>query len=236
MFSTPSLCYRSVCLVLVILFSTLLVQAQNTPIADPPPARFQSEIERFRDWDAKNSFPDSAVLFVGSSSIRMWKTHLAFPRYPVINRGFGGAHISDVLFYYQDVIGKYRPRLIVLYAGDNDIAAGKAVEQVWKDFLKLEGRVRRDLPQTAVIFISIKPSLSRLTAWEKMNRVNERVRDFCDNHLRRFYLDVATPMLNAAGQPAGELFIEDGLHLNRNGYALWQSLLEALLREVSEKP
>ncbi|HKK45627.1 MAG TPA: hypothetical protein VJ964_08900, partial [Balneolaceae bacterium] len=106
----------------VFLFVIQGISKAQAPVKDPDPQRFQQEIDNFKLWDAKNSYPNQAILFVGSSSIRFWKSHDAFPNYPVINRGFGGAHISDVQHYYRQVIGKYHPSIIVFYCGDNDIA------------------------------------------------------------------------------------------------------------------
>jgi lysophospholipase L1-like esterase len=220
-------------LILLISIVTLFGQ-QYDVLPDPDPKRFQSEIDHFIQWDAKNSTPSDAILFAGSSSIRMWQTRLAFPEYSVINRGFGGAHISDVVYFYEQVIKKYQAGFIVFYAGDNDIAAGKPVEQVFEDYRKLIGMIKQDNPDCKLIYLPIKPSISRWSFWEKMAEVNNRIRKYNQENNTLYYLDLATPMLGESGQPKENLFIEDGLHLNAEGYALWQSLLQPLLKKILE--
>ena len=118
-------------LILIIFLAAHFVFAQEK--ADLNATRFQQEIDNFSAWDAKNATPDSAILFIGSSSIRFWKTHDAFPNQPVINRGFGGSHISDVNVFADKIVLPYRPAIIVFYAGDNDVAYGKSAERVFDD-------------------------------------------------------------------------------------------------------
>ena len=132
------------------------------------PARFADEISRFAEWDRKNSFPKDAILFVGSSSIRMWPTRESFPRWPVINRGFGGSHICDVNHYFKQVVEPYRAKVIVFYAGDNDIADGATPEQVRDDFAAFVRLVRAGQRETPIVFLSIKPSPSRWAHWPQM--------------------------------------------------------------------
>ena len=141
----------------------------NEPV-QPDPNRFAGEISAFEQWDNKNSFPADAVLFVGSSTIRMWQTRASFPDLPVINRGFGGSHISDINFYFKRVVSPYKPKVIVFYAGDNDIASGKSAQQVLDDFRRFVEMVRNQLPRTPIIFISIKPSESRWNFWPVLSR------------------------------------------------------------------
>ncbi len=196
----------------------------------PDPHRFDKEISLFKNWDEKNSFPDSAVLFVGSSSIRMWKTQRYFPGLKVINRGFGGSHISDVIFFFTDIVKKYNPVKIVFYAGDNDIAAGKTPQRVVADFKHFVKMVADSIGNIDLIYIPIKPSLNRWKYWELMNKANLMIKKFIDNNENLYYADIVKPMLNANGFPKEEIFIEDGLHLNSNGYRLWTSVLNKFLR------
>jgi hypothetical protein len=123
-----------------------VVVAKN-PTPDPDPQRFAKGIAAFERWDRKNAWPADPILFVGSSSIRMWPTRESFPRLPVLNRGFGGAHISDVNHYFDRVVAPYSPRAIVFYCGDNDIAAGKTPERVLADFRRFVDLVRARLPE-----------------------------------------------------------------------------------------
>lgn len=199
------------------------------PIPNPDPLRFQNEIAVFIEWDKKNSIPSEAILFVGSSSIRMWLTHEAFPKYKVINRGFGGAHISDIDYYYSQVIKKYNPKIIVYYCGDNDIDSGKSVKQVFTDYIELIHRIFRDNPTVKFIYLPIKPSLSRWSYWEKMKEVNRLIKMCNEKQDQLFYIDTASPMFDENGLPDKNLLLEDGLHLNKEGYKLWNRLLSKLL-------
>lgn len=223
---------RITLLSLVIILSLQLVcEAQNT-VKNPDPLRFKDQINTFMEWDGKNSFQEEAVLFVGSSSIRLWKSHNAFPECPVINRGFGGAHISDVQFYYEKVIQKYAPSVIVFYAGDNDIAAGKSVEQVFNDYKTLTDRIFSDNPEVLFVYLPIKPSSSRWNHWEEMNEVNEMIRSYNDKNDQLFYVDLAQPLLKSNGKPNDSLFLGDQLHLNEQGYEAWNQVLGPELEEL----
>ncbi|MFH5883031.1 GDSL-type esterase/lipase family protein [Halalkalibaculum sp. DA3122] len=211
---------------IICVFAGDLVRSQ--PVGDPDPQRFQQQIETFLEWDAKNTFPEDAILFVGSSSIRFWKTRRAFPEYPVINRGFGGSHISDVRHFYKHVIHKYEPSVIVFYAGDNDVAADKPVEQVVDDYRNLTERVLTDFPEVKFVYIPIKPSSSRWNYWERMEKVNRRIKSYNQQYEQLFYVDLATPLLKN-GKPDDSLFMEDLLHLNEKGYAAWNRVLAPAL-------
>ncbi len=220
----------------VLLFFVPLLSIAQQKAEDPDPLRFKDEINTFVRWDEKNSYPRDAILFTGSSSIRMWKTHLAFPDLPVINRGFGGSHISDVLYYYPQIVLKYQPQLIVFYAGDNDIAADKSVEQVFNDYKEFISRLQTDLPEVRVIYLPIKPSISRAAYWKKMQEVNDKVKEFNNGNDHLFYLDTAAPLLKTDGTADPDLFLRDGLHLNDKGYSLWNSALLPLLEKLYQNP
>jgi lysophospholipase L1-like esterase len=169
------------------------------------------------------------VLFVGSSSIRMWQTAESFPELAVINRGFGGSHTSDVNHFAQRIVFKYRPRLVVFYCGDNDIADGKSAEQVAGDFRQFAEMVHARLPDTQIIYLPIKPSLDRWSKWSEMQAANRLVREFLRGKEWLVYVDTATPMLGDDGRPRRELFLDDGLHLNAVGYRLWGEILRPRL-------
>ncbi|MDR8392436.1 GDSL-type esterase/lipase family protein [Aliifodinibius sp. S!AR15-10] len=214
---------------LVLLLTCNLLNAQT--VEDPDPGRFQEQIEVFMQWDAKNSFPEDGILFVGSSSIRFWKTHQAFPELPVINRGFGGSHISDVQHYYEKVIQKYDPAVIVFYAGDNDVAADKPVQQVVEDYRQLTDRIMQDFPGAKFVYVPIKPSSSRWGYWKTMGEANREIREYNKQHDQLYYVDLATPLLEN-GKPNDSLFIEDLLHLNEKGYAVWNRIIGPKLKEL----
>lgn len=221
-------------LFLVMLFIPFTGNAQQA-VPDPDPHRFVEEIETFSTWDAKNSFPLDAILFVGSSSIRFWHTHQAFPEYRVINRGFGGSHISDINHFYEEVISKYDPSAIVFYAGDNDVAADKPVNQVLEDYYQLLDRVRKDYPNIQWVYVPIKPSSSRWSYWQKMHTVNERIQEHHRKYPLLHYIDLATPLLTAEGKPDDSFFLEDQLHLNEKGYEVWNRIMGKKLEEMKIK-
>ncbi|MBN2030774.1 hypothetical protein JW824_11075 [bacterium] len=215
------------CLILILFLSLnrhLIAQAE-----DPDPERFSEEIDAFIQWDLKNSFPEHAVLFVGSSSIRLWPTAVSFPELDVINRGFGGSHISDVNHYYEQIVRKYKPSEIIFYAGDNDIAAEKSPDQVFEDFQYFVERVEMDMPETCVFYLPIKPSLSRWHLWSEMQETNLRIKQYTEEKPQLFYVDTALPMLDQRGEPNPELFLDDGLHLNDQGYQMWNKVLSFYL-------
>ena len=216
-------------------FAVAMHGLQGTPPSstpDPDPLRFQPEIDAFATWDGKNSHVPDSVLLAGSSSMRYWPAALFFPECPIVNRGFGGAHISDVIHFYPVVVQQYRPRVIVFYAGDNDIAAGKSPSQVFDDFKNFVAMMRRDLPETELLYLPIKPSTSRWHLWPEMVEVNTLIEKFADSEGDIKYVDIATPMLGDDGTPMKELFIGDGLHLNKQGYVVWTSILRPYIAQV----
>lgn len=216
-------------LILISVFFHLQLFAE---LPDPDPLRFAKEINIFTEWDQKNSYPANAVLFAGSSSIRLWQTHTAFPKWPIINRGFGGAHISDLLHYYQETINVYSPRVIVFYCGDNDVAAGKPVHQILDDYIEFITKIKTDSPDIRLIYLPVKPSISRWDKWPLMDQLNQEIKRFNASDSNLYYSDTAAPMSVNGKKPCPELFMGDGLHLNQAGYALWTSILTPILQKV----
>lgn len=210
----------------------LVCRAQSASVADPDPNRFAKEIETFAEWDSRNAVPAEPVLFVGSSSIRLWRTHEAFPELPVVNRGFGGSQISDVTHFAERIVLPYKAKMIVFYAGDNDIAAGKSARRVFEDYRRFVGLVHAKQPTVRIVFITIKPSRARWTLWPQMAKANELVRDWCRQDERLYFADLATPLLEPQGEPDRDLFLNDQLHLNPRGYKLWNTALAPVLEDV----
>jgi lysophospholipase L1-like esterase len=167
---------------------------------------------------------------VGSSSIRLWDLPKSFPDLDVINRGFDGSEIADSEHFASRIILKHEPRMVVLYAGDNDIAAGKTPEQVLGDFKAFVKTVLKGLPKTRIAFISIKPSIRRWALVDKIRKANVLIETYCKQGEALLYIDVAKPMLGNDGKPRSELFAKDGLHLNETGYALWAMVLKPHLK------
>jgi lysophospholipase L1-like esterase len=227
-----SLINRAPLLTIYLTACGLAAAARASEVPDPDPERFDTEIRAFEAWDQQNSSPPGAVLFVGSSSIRMWQTAESFPKVPAINRGFGGSHVSDVNHFAERIVVKYKPRLIVFYAGDNDIASGKPLQQVFNDFQAFVQLVHKRLPKTRILYLPIKPSRARWPLWPKMQQANAHVATLAASDDQLDYVDTATPMLGDDGEPRRELFLDDGLHLNDNGYAVWNVVLAPYLSTI----
>lgn len=190
-----------------------------------PFARWEKAIAAFEEQDRKALPPKNGIVFVGSSSIRLWKLDESFPDLDVINRGFGGSQLADAVHFAERIVLKHEPRLVVLYAGDNDITAGKTPEQVFADFQEFVATVHAKLPETRIVYIPIKPSLKRWSLFDKMQRANDLIAEFCRQDERLASADIVTPMLGDDGKPRPELFAEDGLHLSAKGYELWTSVV-----------
>jgi lysophospholipase L1-like esterase len=189
-------------------------------------AAWEQDMRDFAAKDAASPPPRDAVLFIGSSSIRMWDTIARdFPGAPVINRGFGGSEVRDSTWYADRIVTPYRPRRIVFYAGDNDLNSGRSPQQVAADVEAFIARVRRDLPEVPVVYLSIKPSPSRANLLPQIKQANMLIQRRIAGLHGVSYVDVFTPMLGPDGKPREELFREDMLHMKPNGYALWTKVL-----------
>ena len=197
--------------------------------AKDPAEKWEETIRKFEAWDRQNAWPKQPILFVGSSSIRMWQTREAFPDQPVINRGFGGSMTSDVNYFIERIVLKYQPSKIVFYCGDNDIAKGKSAEVTFKDYQKFVRAVHAKLPKTTIIFVTIKPSRARWDLWPEMNKANEMVRKMSAKDKRLIFADCATCLLKG-GKPDDGLFVKDRLHLNAKGYVVWNKVIGPLLQ------
>ncbi len=201
--------------------------------ADPPdPTRWEEKIAEFEAKDAETPSPTGEILFVGSSSIVGWNTGDLFPGYVTLNRGFGGSMMSECLYYADRIILPYAPRTIVLYEGDNDIPAGVEPESVRDDFVRIVEKVHEALPETRIIYVCIKPSVSRWEFREPMSIANDLIRQVIGEDERLFYADIWTPMLDENGEPRADLLREDGLHLNADGYALWTAIVTPMLAQA----
>ena len=177
--------------------------------------------------DREHAPPPGGVLFVGSSSIRLWDSlQNDFAALPVvINRGFGGSKLSDCVHHLDRLVFPYRPRLVLVYAGDNDLAAGRTADDILARFKAFAEGVHAELPETRIAFISIKPSPARAALIPEVRRANALVRDYAATLPNTEFIDVFTPMLGIDGRPRTELFREDALHLNARGYELWRTVI-----------
>ncbi len=194
------------------------------------PARYESSIRAFEKQDQKQQPPAEGILFIGSSSIRGWDLEPYFSDLPVINRGFGGSHISDSIAFAERIVLPYRPKVIVLYAGDNDVAGGKSPQRVLADYKAFVAKVHKTLPKTRIVFIAIKPSISRWKLVGKMRQANGLIKAVTEKDERLVFVDVDAPMIGPDGKPKKELFKADGLHMKDTGYKLWAELVRPHLK------
>jgi lysophospholipase L1-like esterase len=192
--------------------------------------KWEASIQKFESQDKQTPQPQGANLFVGSSSIRMWKLDKSFPKSKTINRGFGGSEIADSIHFADRIILKHQPAVILLYAGDNDISHGKSAETVTADFRKFVSVVRKKLPDVRITFIAIKPSIKRWNLADEIREANKAISAICAADNQMDYVDVFKPMLGDDGKPRPELFLKDGLHMNDEGYRLWASIVRPLLK------
>jgi lysophospholipase L1-like esterase len=213
---------------LVVCMSSLSMAANKSPSE-----RWEADIQRFEAADRTNPPPQNAVLFIGSSGIALWKTLAEdFPECKVINRGFGGSQIADSAYYADRIVIPYKPRLIVLRAGTNDIAAGKTPEQVCADFQAFVAAVRGKLPETRIAFMSLNPSIARWANFPKETQANTLIKACIASDKSLDYIDVVGAMLGPDGKPRRELYAQDRLHNSAEGYKLWASLVRPHLLKL----
>ena len=202
----------------------------------PPPSagdakKWEKDIARFEAADRENPPPRSGILFIGSSSIRLWKTLAAdFPGHPVFNRGFGGSQIADSLHFADRIVLPYRPRQIVMFAGSNDINAKKSPEQVLADFIAFRQRVHASLPDTRITYIAITPCEKRWSQLAEVDAANRLIARYCRSREELDFIDTRADILGGDGRPRPELFREDQLHLSDAGYSLWTRRVRPYLK------
>ena len=213
-------------LTLLFVFFCINAVAQK---AKPP---FWQDIQNFRYHDSAQSPPAHPILFVGSSSFTKWTdVQNYFPGYTILNRGFGGSTLTDLLRYEEDVIFKYGPKQIVIYCGENDLAASDTVTaaMVFDRFKNLFSEIRAVYPNVPVVFVSLKPSPSRWNLKEKEIAANKKIEKYLKKEKNAQFVNVWNAMLGEDGKPKPEIFIGDNLHMNAQGYAIWQKILQPYL-------
>ncbi|MBO0940039.1 hypothetical protein J2I47_26070 [Fibrella sp. HMF5335] len=195
-------------------------------------ANYESEIAAFEAADKATPPPANPILFVGSSSIKLWPgLSEAFPGKTVLQRGFGGSEVADVIKFSPRIITPYKPRQVVLYAGDNDIAQSKkTAREVYNNVLTLFMLVRKNVPGATFTYVSIKPSPARRQQMAVQTEANALIKNYLSGQKNTSFVDVYTPMLNAAGQPRPELFTADSLHMNAAGYDVWKQAIAPALK------
>jgi len=214
---------------------TVLCFAQDSGSSDETqygsPERFENEIQRFEALDKKGSPPQGAIVCVGSSSMRGWHAtiHNDLAPLTIVPRGFGGSTMNDALHYADRIVLHYKPRAVVVYEGDNDVAAGISPQTITDTFQAFVEKVHKELPQCRIYFLTIKPSIHRWTMWPKMKEANSLIATVCAKDKRLSFVDVASGMLSEEGNPRKKIFQEDGLHMTRDGYVIWRDALKPIL-------
>jgi lysophospholipase L1-like esterase len=223
--------YRSTTIVTLLL---TVIQVGATRGEDKPKApdfdRWESEIKAIEKRLADKPPPENPILFVGSSTIRRWDLAKSFPDLGAVNVGFGGSQTADATHFAPRIVLRYKPRLIVFYSGDNDLASGKTPETVAADFKEFVAVVHKDLPKIKIVLVSVKPTPLRWKLFDAQKKTNALLEAYCKTDDTLGFVDVVKPMLGEDGKPKKDLFVEDRLHLSDEGYKVWTGILKPLLK------
>jgi len=222
------------CLTLLLAFSLASTVSAQTRTIDP--SRFDADIAAFEAEDRAMMPPQDAIVATGSSSIRRWfQIEEDLAPLTVIPRGFGGSTMADLLHFADRIILPYKPRAVVIYEGDNDTGSyGVPPEQIINELNELTAMIHNVLPETRIYLISVKPSLARTEYWDVAQETNELYKEVAAGNDKIYYIDIATPLLNADGTVMDDIFVEDDLHLNDKGTQIWASTIKAALMENNE--
>ena len=209
----------------------------QTPASRPSTApqqvssnKWEHEIAAFENQDHLTTPPAHPIVFVGSSTIRFWKVHEAFPGLPVLNRGFGGSETADAVYYFDRVVARYQPSIVVFYSGDNDLNAGKSPDQVVADTREFINLLRQRSPKSKLVFIAIKPSIARWKLIDKIRDTNQRTQKLIASYPGGVFVNIESQILGDDGKPRAELFRVDGLHLNEKGYEILNEAVRPYLK------
>ena len=200
------------------------------------PERFRSAIDAFQAAEAESMPARGAVVATGSSSMRGWHGRIADDLAPltIIPRGFGGSNMRDVRHFLDELVLRHEPRAVLLYEGDNDVAAGLAPEQVLAEFDAIDAAIAERLSETRIYILAVKPSIARWQLWPTMAKTNDMLKARADNDPRLTFIDIATPMLGEDGKPLAEIFVADMLHMNGKGYDIWRDAVRPVLVEAEQ--
>ena len=195
------------------------------------PLRFKDQVDSLSQLQIEKGMDEKVILFTGSSSIRMWgNSQEYFPGKIIINTGFGGSHMSDLLFYLDKLVINFSPDQIFIYEGDNDLADGKSAGKILKDTRKVVRKIENALPEAHIELISAKPSLARWELKEEYIRLKQEYKEFASRSDRVDYIDVWSFMLDGNGEPKREIFLDDSLHMNKAGYDIWAEEIGRFIR------
>ena len=203
---------------------------ESKPVADQP---FWNDIQNFKKQDSVSFPPKNAILLIGSSSFTKWTdVQDYFPGYTIINRGFGGSTLLDEIRYVNDIVFPYQPKQIIIYCGENDLASSDTVTaSMVLDRFKQLFQMIRDRSEAPIAYISMKPSPSRRHLFPKMREGNQLIKDFLATQKNTAFIDVHQKMLDLTGEPLPEIFLDDSLHMNAKGYAIWKKEMEHYMQK-----
>mgnify|MGYP001827623257 FL=1 len=210
-----------------LLFSVVLI---STFAFSQDPTRFADEVEAIQKkydtlWDASKE----TIVFTGSSSVRIWKDlQERFPEHQIVNSGFGGSQASDLLYYSEEFILRFRPKKVFIYEGDNDVSEGKKSKEIMSDISEIISKIRAQDATTEIVLIAAKPSIARWSLKKDFKRLNRKFRKLSRRDVQMNYADVWKPMLSRR-KVKEDIFIEDGLHMNAKGYEIWYETLKPYL-------
>ena len=210
------------------------IRKEETSIPEaPPPPPFWNDIQTFKKQDSVSFPPRNAILLIGSSSFTKWTdVQDYFPGYTIVNRGFGGSTLLDEIFYVNDIVFPYQPKQIIIYCGENDLASSDTVTAVMVvDRFKQLFQMIRGKTEAPIAYISMKPSPSRRHLFPKMREGNQLIKDFLATQKNTAFIDVHQKMLDTNGEPLPELFLDDSLHMNAKGYAIWKKEMETYMQK-----
>jgi hypothetical protein len=242
--------YKFIIFPLLLLFScqNKAPQQQKQVVEEPPHAAaaqgqpadhfsiWQKDIQKFEAEDKVNPPAENGIVFIGSSSIRLWKNlERDMAPLPVIKRGFGGSKIRDAAVYSNRIVTNYKPKIVVLFSGTNDLAGNELDKQpadILNGFATFVTKVRQDLPDVKIYNISITPTRARFNKLAEVKATNALIKNYCEADNKLFFFDLAEQFLTADGQPRDDLFISDGLHLNDAGYKIWVDEMKPVLEKA----
>jgi len=212
--------YMKKILVLLLLVSSS-VMGQNA---------FENEIRNYEKQDSISLPKKGQILFIGSSSFRIWKTFSTdLAGISAINRGFGGSTMTDALYYFDRMVVKYAPSTVVVYEGDNDLAKGKSPEELAKEYEDFSNRLKKALPKTKLVYLAVRPSLSRIAIVDKQKQFNGWLEKYCKSQKGRFFLDMHSPFYLPDGTLMPDIFVADRLHLNEKGYQIFSAKIREFI-------
>ena len=194
---------------------------------------FENEIKSYEKQDSISMPAKGQILFIGSSSFRIWKTFSTdLAGIPAFNRGFGGSTMTDALYYFDRMVVKYAPSAVVVYEGDNDLAKGKSIEELAKEYEDFSNRLKKALPKTKLVYLAVRPSLSRIAIVDKQKQFNVWLEKYCKSQKGRFFLDMHSPFYLPDGITVmPDIFIADRLHLNEKGYLIFSAKIREFILE-----